>query len=73
MLGKVGSSQHNGMVVLTKPETANFPDSCEINCMPANLQITFKAVDLPHDGSPIAVGTGQEPTKIFDCKSCLIK
>ncbi len=70
MLGKVGSSQHNGTVVFTKPETTNSPDDCEINRMPANLQISFKAVDLPQDGSPIAVVTGQEPIKIFYYRNC---
>ena len=60
-----GHPKYNGMMVLTKPETTHSLDECKINCMPANLEITFKVVDLPHHGSSIVVGTGQEPMKIF--------
>ena len=39
----------------------NSPEDCETMCIPANLHINFNAVDFPLEGSPIAVGTGQEP------------
>ena len=41
----------------------NSPEDCETMCIPANLHINFNAVDFPLEGSPMAVGTGQEPEK----------
>jgi hypothetical protein len=41
----------------------NFPEDWETMCIPANWHINFNAVDFPLEGSPMAVGTGQEPEK----------
>jgi hypothetical protein len=41
----------------------NSPEDWETMCIPANWHINFNAVDFPLEGSPMAVGTGQEPEK----------